>query len=50
MVDLILIHSDQIVAALFLLMAVTLLIARPKVTCCRRHRWERHLRGDHRRG
>jgi hypothetical protein len=50
MLNLILTHSDHIVAAMFLLIAVTLLLARPKVSCCRRPRWERHPPGNHRRG
>ncbi|HMQ29095.1 MAG TPA: hypothetical protein PKD53_00135 [Chloroflexaceae bacterium] len=48
MVDLILAHSDHIVAAMFVLIAGAMLLARPKVSCCRQPRWERH-RPEHRR-
>ena len=41
MLTLILSHSDHIVAAMFLLIAIALLVARPKVSCCRQQRWER---------
>jgi hypothetical protein len=42
MLTLILTHSDHIVTAMFLLIAGALLLARLKVSCCRRNRWERH--------
>lgn len=47
MLSLILSHSDHIVTAMFLLIAVALLLARPKVSCCRKPRWERYP-PDHR--
>lgn len=50
MVDLILAHSDHIVAAMFVLIAGAMLLARPKVSCCRQPRWERHQPGNQRRG
>lgn len=47
--NLILTYSDHLVAAMFLLIAVALLAARPRVSCCRRPRWERHSPGNRRR-
>jgi hypothetical protein len=34
-------HSDQIILAVLWLAFLALLIMRPRVTCCRRRRWER---------
>lgn len=45
MLSIILAHGDHIVAAMFLLIALAMLLARPRVSCCRRHRWERHRYG-----
>jgi hypothetical protein len=45
----ILTHSDHIVTAMFGLIFLALLIARPAVSCCRRRRWERRATGAARR-
>jgi hypothetical protein len=50
MLNLILSHSDHTVAAMFVLIAVVLLLTRPKLSCCRTHRWERNWPSNHRHG
>jgi hypothetical protein len=50
MLTLILTHSDHIVTAMFGLIFLALLIARPQVSCYRRRRWERQSSLTDRRG
>jgi hypothetical protein len=40
MLDLIQIHSDHIAMTIVAAIPIVLLILRPKVSCCRRRRWE----------